>query len=243
MARRGRELPRFFTFGDRVPAVVGVLLSLMLAATLLARFDRGLGELARLSPEAILRGEAWRLVTWPFVQGDALDLIFVGFMFWWLGQQLAFAWSERRLLLRFLGFAVFPAIAKTLLYLVWAPAGLPHVGAWPVVNALLVSWAMLYPERQVNLYGVLPLTGRSMALLVTAGTALFALFGGTLGIGAYTPHLFAVALAWALSRGRIGSPWRDAKQWWGERETRRRARHLKVVRKDTRDDDRPRWMN
>jgi hypothetical protein len=31
-------------------------------------------------------------------------------------------------------------------------------------------------------------------------------------------------------------------EWWAAREQKRRARHLKVVKKD-RSDDRPRWMN
>jgi len=243
VARRGNELPRFFTFGDRVPAALGLILSLMLAASVWGWLDRELQVLAALAPVMIYRGQVWRLVSWPFVQEDPLTLLFGGFTLFWLGQQLAFAWSERRLLLRFFGYAAFASVATTLLALVWAPASVGHIGVWPVANALLVSWAMLYPERQLNIYGVLPISGRTAALLVTGGTVLFGLAGGARGLGAYTPHLFALAIAWALSRGRVGTPWRDAKQWWSERELRRRARHLKVVRKDGRDDDRPRWMN
>jgi len=248
VARRGTGLPRFFTFGDRVPPSLGLLLSLTLAMSVWGWLDRtgAFRSLAALSPEMLLRGQLWRLVSWPFVQDDPFALLFGGFMLYWLGQQLAFVWSERRFLLRFFGYAAFATVGTTILGLLWSPAlGLrPYVGIWPVVNALIVSWAMLYPDRQVNVWGVLPITGRTAAWLVVGGTILYGIaLGGLLGIVAFAPHLFALALAWVLTRaGGVKWPWRDARSWWAERDVRRRARHLKVVKKDG-EQDRPRWLN
>ncbi len=243
MARRGGGLPRALTFGDRVPAALGLILTLMLLASVWGWLDPELQHLAALSPTMILRGQVWRLVSWPFVQTDPFTLLFGAFMLYWLGQQLSFVWSERRFLVRFFGYAAFASVATTLLALVWAPASVGHLGLWPVANALIVSWAMLYPDRQVNVWGVLPITGKTAAWLVVGGTFLYGIAaGGLAGIGAFTPHLFALAIAWGLSRGRAGSPWRDAKQWWSERDAKRRARHLKVVKKDG-EEDRPRWLN
>lgn len=243
MARRGLGLPRFLTFGDRVPPSVGLVLALMLAMSVWGWMDPSLQVVAALSPVMILRGQVWRLVTWPFVQNDPFTLLFGAFMVYWLGQQLAFVWSERRFLLRFFGYAVFASVATTLLALVWAPASGAHLGIWPVANALIVSWALLYPERQVNVWGVLPITGRTAAWLILGGTFLYGIAaGGLRGIGSFTPHLCALALAWALSRGVGVRPWREARMWWAERDARRRARHLKVVKKDG-EDDRPRWLN
>ncbi len=54
--RRTVELPRFFTFGGRIPAAVGLLLALMLAATVWGWMNRSLIDAARLAPVAILRG-------------------------------------------------------------------------------------------------------------------------------------------------------------------------------------------
>jgi membrane associated rhomboid family serine protease len=202
--------------------------------------------LAALWPEMVLRGQLWRLVSWPFVQDDPFALLFGGFMLYWLGQQLAFVWSERRFLLRFFGYAAFASVATTLLGLLWPPALSlrPYVGIWPVVNALIVSWALLYPDRQVNVWGVLPITGRTAAWLVLGGTILYGIaMGGLLGIVAFAPHLFALGLAWLLSRGfGARGRWRDARAWWAERDAKRRSRHLKVVKKDG-EQDRPRWLN
>jgi membrane associated rhomboid family serine protease len=244
--RRRNDLASMFTFGGRVPATVGFLLVAMLAASVWAALVHGVADAARLVPAAILeRGQLWRLVTWVLVQGDPGTLLFGGFMLWWIGQQLSFAWSERRFVLRVLGTTLFAGVVTTVLGLVWAPAYVSsHLGMWPLVNALLVSWAMLHPEAQVNIWGVLPLTGRNMALLVTGGTILYAIFSGVVGFAAFAPHLSALALAWAQARGGVGGgrSWRQAKRWWADREMKRRSRHLKVVKKNG-SDGRGDWLN
>jgi hypothetical protein len=243
VARRSVDLKRFFTYGGRVPAAVGLILTLMFAASVWGWMERGLQGLAALSPVLVWRGELWRLVSWPFFQDDPFTLLFGGLMVYWVGQQLAFVWSERRLLLRVLWFTLFAGVGTTLLAFVWAPASTPHIGIWPVANALIVSWAMLFPDRQVNIWGVLPLTGRTLALLIVGGTVLYGLAaGGIRGIGAFSVHLLAILSAWLLSRGAMRMPWGDARRWWLEREQRRRTKHLKVVKRD-RSNDRPRWMN
>jgi len=247
VARRGPGLPRLLTFGDRVPASLGLVLALMLAMSVWAWLDRGqFGALMALSPPALLDLQLWRLVTWPFVQRHPInDLLFGGLMVFWLGQQLSFVWSERRFLLRVLGYAVFPAVATTLAAVAYRPLlDLHYVGIWPVANALIVSWAMLYPDRQVNIWGVLPITGRMAAWLVVGGTVLYGIaIGGVEGVLLMAPHLFAIGLAWALARGLgFRRPWRDARAWLAEQSARRRSRHLKVVKRNG-EEDRPRWLN
>jgi len=243
--RRNPDLTSFFTFGGRVPAAVGLVLALMLAASVWGWTTPGLSGAAALAPVAIHRGQLWRLVTWPFFQEDPFTLLFGGFMLWTLGQQLSNAWSERRLATRFLAYTLGAGLLTTLLAVVWDDASaIGHVGIWPVANALLVAWAMLYPDRQVNIWGVLPLTGKTLALLVVGGTALYAIAGGfPRGFAVFAPHLFAIGIAWVQARGVGGRPpWFQARRWWTEREAKRRAKHLKVVRKDG-PDDRSRWLN
>lgn len=248
MVRSRRSTPDLgsaFTLGGRIPAGLGLLLVLVLVATVGSWVTRNQGW-AALVPGLVLRGQVWRLISWAFVQSDPLTLLFGGFMLYSLGQQLAMVWSERRLLLTFVGLAAGATVVTVLVALVWPAANTPHLGMWPVVNGLVLAWAMLYPDRQVSIWGVLPLTGRSLALLVVFGTALYGLAGGGIdGLGAYVPHFAALALGWALVRGG-GLPTRrwklQAREWMAEREFRRRSKHLKVVKKDGKDEP-PRWMN
>ncbi len=241
--RRRSDVSTFFTFGGRVPASVGFLLALMLVASVWAALRPTLGQEAILAPDAIKeRLQLWRLVTWVVVQPDPGTLLFGGFMLWWIGQQLSYEWSERRFVLRVVGTTLFAGVVTTLLGLLWDRAlGVRHLGMWPLVNALLISWAMLHPDAQVNIWGVLPITGRNLALIVTGGTVLYALWDG---LPPFTPHIAALALAWAQARGGVGGgrSWRQAKRWWADREARRRSRHLKVVRKNG-SDGRSDWLN
>jgi hypothetical protein len=240
--RRGSlELPEFFTFGGRVPAGVGVLL---IATALLSIFtwqNRALGALLALSPLHVLGGEVWRLVSWPFVQGDPFGLIFVALMFWWLAPQLYFGWGQGRFMLRLLGITLGAGVVTTAVGAVWGGAAVPHVGAWPVMNALLVAWAMRVPDAQVNIWGVIPVTARTLALGVVGGTVLYALFAG---FGAFLPHFVAMGIAYALTRGlSTGGLFGRAQQSWRDRAQKRRASHLKVVKKSGSQDEPPRWMN
>lgn len=247
-ARRTSDLGRAFTFGGRVPGGLGLLLATILVATV-AAWLLGWKAAAALDPVAIVRyGQAWRLVTWAFVQGDPFTLLFGGLMLYWIVPQLSYTWGERRVLALWLGITFGASVITVLLGFVWRPALLPHLGLWPTANALLLMWAMLYPEQQVNIWGILPVTGRTLALMVVFGTVLYGLAGGGLaGLGAFTPHFAALGLGWVLGRGgRLPTRrWKlQARDWWAEREFRRKSRHLKVVEKGGRDkDEPPRWMN
>ncbi len=241
--RQSPDLGRFFTFGGRIPASIGLLLAAMLVGSVLAWQSVAFESATAFHAGAIVSGQLWRVVSWVFVQPDPFGLLFVGLMIWWLGPQLMYVWGERRFLLRLLGITVGASIATTAIAFLWAPAGQAHLGAWPTVNALIVAWAMIYPDRQVNIWGVLPITGKTLALLVVFGTVLYALAGRTGGFGAFMLHFTAMGIAFALSRGFSPGTWlRGAQRRMQEREARRRAKHLKVIRRNG-EGDRSRWMN
>jgi membrane associated rhomboid family serine protease len=244
LARRRTDLASFFTFGGRVPASVGALLALLVLGTVLAAVDPRIPEAMALAPVPIVRGELWRLVTWPFVETNIIGLLFGGYMLFWLGQQLSYAWSERRFVLRLLGYTLGAGLGTTVISGVWADASVPHLGIWPLVTGLLIAWAMLFPDRQLSWFGVMPMTGKTVAWITVGLTVLSGLFaGGIRGIATVLPHFITIAIAWLQARGFGGwRPGLQARQWWAEREMRRRAKHLKVVRKNG-SGDRPRWMN
>lgn len=238
--RQGFDVRRIVTLGDTVPIAVGAVLVAMLVATVATMLSRPLWGLLSLDADAILRGQVWRLVTWVFPQGDPLTLIFAGFVLHWLGRDLAHTWSERRFVQVLFGYAAWAAAITTLVSLAWAGAGTPYVGAWPVVNALLVGWAFSRPGAQVNLFGIVPMTARVLGWLIVGGTVLFAISAPG-GAGEYVPHLAAIALALIMNEGITPRrAWLRVKQRWYEAQQRRRRSHLRPV---SRDDDKPRWMN
>jgi membrane associated rhomboid family serine protease len=239
--RRPPDLGRPFTFGGRVPAAVGLVIAAMTVVTIASWLDRRLQLLLAFAPEGVVSGQLWRLFTWVFVQDSPLTLFFAGFMLWWLGQQLVFVWGERRFLVRFFGITLGAGVLATLVALVYPPADVAHIDAWPTVNALLLAWALMYPDRPLSWFGVVNMTAKMMAALVVFGTVLYAIAYG--GPGRFAVHFSALVLGWALSRGSLGGFWRKARRNLEEREMRRRSKHLKVVRRRDGQDEPPRWMN
>lgn len=239
---RGRrlDLRRIVTFGETVPVSVGGILAAMLIVTIATMVWHPLWGLLCLDPALLVGGQVWRLVTWVFPQGDALSLLFAGFVLHWLGRDLAHTWSERRFLQVFFGYAAWAAFWTALVAQIWAGASRPSVGAWPVVNALLVGWAFSRPGAQINLFGIVPMTAQVFGWLVVGGTVLFALSSPG-GAGEYVPHLSALALTFVMNAGITPRRlWLKAKQGWYEARLKRRSRgRLRAVPRD----DKPKWMN
>jgi membrane associated rhomboid family serine protease len=241
--RRGSLLGNF-TFGGRVPPALGLLLAAVLAATVAGWIVRD-QSWAVLAPGLLLRGELWRLMSWAFVQDQPLTLIFGGLALYSFGLQLAHDWSQPRFLWTFLGLAAGASAVTLLVALVVPAANQPHLGMWPVVNALILMWALRFPEQQLNFWGIIPLTGRTVVLLLVFGTVLYGLAqGGIAGLFAFTPHFAALAIGFGLSNGRLPTRrWRM--QWsdfWSERSFRRKSKHLKVVRKNGQSGSKE-WLN
>ena len=233
MARPG--LKESLTFGGRVPPAVGGLLAAVLLASVAGALWPPLREAALFSPEAVLRGEAWRLATWLLVETEPFPLIFGGLMLWMFGRDLAFTLGQRRFLAAFVGLGAGAAAATSLLALAWPrlQAGL-WAGPWPAIDALVVAWALLFPGRQLAFMFVLPVSGRALLWLTVSATVLSAVF---YGVALYVPHLLAEALAalWLLAPRPRLPRW---PRWL------RRRRPFEVIHAD-RDPDagRPRWMN
>lgn len=239
--RRTRDLGSSFTFGGRIPAAVGLLLVLMLVATLVAWLSSG--AWAPLVPGTLVGGQWWRLVTYPLVQSAPLGLLFGGLVMWFFGPTLAYDWGERRFLARVLIITVGAALVTLLLAAVFRK-DFVYVGIWALVDGLVFSWALRYPNQQILIYFVIPVTGRVMGIITLAVNALYLLFavsrpgpsGGLAGLVQFTPPLAALGIAYVLERGRVALPlrrWRlGLREWRLERQLRRRSRHLSVVGKN-----------
>src|SRR5574341_1811328 len=109
--------------------------------------------------------------------GEALT--FGGLMLWMFGRDLAHSLGERRFLLAFLGLGAGAAAATSLLAVAWPRLrDIGSGGPWPVIDALVVAWALRFPDRQLLFMFALPVSGRALLWLTVGGTALYAVFAG-----------------------------------------------------------------
>jgi len=235
---RARSAGELLTLGGRVPPSVGGLILALIGASLVGHLT-GLAAWGILVPAAVLEGEIWRLVTWTFLDRDPIGLIFAALMLLSFGRDLAWAWGSRRLFLTWLGFGAASGLAAVLLALA-IPMPSAWSGPWALVLALMVAWGLLFPERQMSFWGVLPLTGRNLVWLTIGGTLFYGAFSG---LRAMAPHLAAQGLMLLWFRGlSLRGAWQSFRIWLGERRMRRRARHLRVVKKNGKGDP-PQWLN
>ena len=241
--RRGSGIDGSFSImGTRIPVVVGALIGLTLGLSILGAVGRQTGfpltQSGALFPLRVWEGEVWRLFTWIFFETEPFPLIFACLGLWWFGSDLAYAWGARRFLAVYFGFALVSAGVTCLLARsVWPGLTLlGYAGNWPLVDALVIAWAVLYPHRQIFVYFVLPLGGRNLIYLTIAGTLLLGVFNG---FGQYLPHLTAEALMLLYMRElSLRYLWLRLKFAM----TSRRRSQLRPVDRDTRNEP-PRWLH
>lgn len=236
-----RALDGSFTIlGGRVPRVVGLLIGLTVVSTIVGSVGARNGlplilATGILSPSLVLAGQVWRLFTWIFFEPEPLSLIFGCLGLWWFAKDLYYAWGPTRLLGSYLGIGGAAGLGTCLVALLWRDLmGAVYVGMWPTLSALIIAWATINPHRDVFVYFVLPLRGRSLILATLGGTVLFALLDG----GArFVPHFLAegLMLAWLNPPAGLQRFWHRARL----RQAQRRAPKFRVVERE----EPPRWLH
>ncbi len=179
------RLPRLGT-----SSLVDRWLLLTLGASLLSMFTAGwIAYWAMLSPDRVLHGQVWRLVTWAFVEVSPTSLIFTCVAIYKFGGELAVRWGDRRLRRFVLEIVVAAAVVTTLVALI-APQTmyLSRTAGWVIGDVLCIAWARQYPTAIVQVYGLLALSGKRLIAVTIGATVIFAIANGPLVM---VPELFA----------------------------------------------------
>lgn len=237
MARPSRSV---VLLGQSFPVVSVALAATLLIVSILAVNAPALFHALLLIPERAWAGELWRLVSWPFLGGDPLSVVFGVLALLWLGRDLAYAWGPRRLLRVWFGMSAATAVVICVLAFLWAPLrGFPFVAPFALVGALIVAWAILFPNRQILMMFVVPLSGQQLIWATFALPLVYGLMQGLVGV---LPHLIAMGLM--LVHLRYGGPENVLLQLryrWLKLRAGRRRPHLRVVDRDR--DEPPRWVH
>jgi len=116
-----------------------------------------------LRPDAVLRGELWRLVTFALIpQSDGLWVIIFLYFYYYIGSTLEREWGTARFTLYFLSGILFNVIYVFAFYaLGWVVA----VTAEYIYLSMFFSFAALYPEQRVLLFFFIPVKIKWLAIL------------------------------------------------------------------------------
>jgi len=162
--------------------------------------ERSFFDLFGLVPLHVVRDRwVWQPVTYLFIHGGLMHLLFNLFALWMFGMPVESQWGEREFLKFFLICGLGAAAASVAL----APHSMvPVIGASGPVYGLLVAFAMLYPDAVVYLYFLIPVKAAHMAILF----GLIEFFAGTTGA---TPGVARFAHLGGMVTGYVYIRW-----WW-----------------------------
>lgn len=161
LTRFCRKHPRF-----GIPNLMTIIVAGTAIVYLLNMFSGGISftGLIAFSPDAILHGQVWRLITFVFMPlaGDPFSLLLSLYFYWWIGSSLEREWGTAK-------FTIFYGIGVLLNIVVGFFLGFATI---TYVNlSLFFAFATLFPEMRVLLLFIIPVKIKWLAWL---DAALFA---------------------------------------------------------------------
>ncbi len=99
----------------------------------------------------------WQLVTYQFMHADFMHLLFnMFFGLWMFGMEVEHTWGTRKFLTFYLTCGVVAGLCQLFLAPIFEPSLAPTVGASGAVFGVLVAFAMLFPDRYIYIYFLIP---------------------------------------------------------------------------------------
>lgn len=210
-------------------ANVGVSFLMLILARVSPGMAGQLVEWLALTPQLVIsKGYIWTLVTYLFVHLEPTHLIFNMLGLVLLGTTMERMWGPKAFLRFMLLSGVIAGLAVLIAGLLFPHFAHPTVGLSGSLNALLMAYAVQFPNQSVYFYGLVPIKGKHLVAIIVVMEVFYALAGSTASLPA---HLGGLVAGYLLVTGR----WRPSK--WFPKNRRKPGSRLKVVRNYDPDDD------
>lgn len=125
----------------------------------------------------------WTVVTYMFLHGDLMHLLFNMIALFFFGPRV----EDRILSRQFAILYLLSGITGALLSVIFSP-GSPIIGASGGVFGVMLAFAWFWPHETILIWGILPVPARVLVILTTL-LALWSGFGGVGGGIAHFAHL------------------------------------------------------
>ena len=134
----------------------------------------------------------WQVVSYSFLHGSFEHLFFNMLGLWMFGSELEQVWGQKRYV-QFYAASVLAAALTQMVFTALVPTLAPTIGASGGLYGLLLAFAMIFPNRIILLFFVIPMKAKWLVLLygvlelyqgvyvMNSGVAHFAHLGGMLG--------------------------------------------------------------
>ena len=172
-------------YGYGIPRIVKRLLIINIAVfvltTIMVRWQDMIYYVFGLVPALVnTRFMVWQFFTYMFLHGGISHIFFNMLVLWMFGAELEYNWGSRDFIIYYLVCGVGGGL------LVWFTAFLglssmtaPTIGASGAIFGLLVAFGLMWPDRLIYIWGIIPMKALHLVLLFGA----IDLFSGLTGSG------------------------------------------------------------
>jgi rhomboid family protein len=172
-------------------------------------FVRALVPVLGLVPALVVRNLwVWQLATYMFLHAGLLHILFNMLALWMFGTELERMWGTRYFLKYYFVSGIGAGVLTVLFSLL--PYGFAQqlhqsivIGASGAVYALLLAYALYFPDRPIYMYFVFPIPARVFVLIIGA-IAFYSSMSETGGGIANATHLSGLLVGYIYLKGRGG---------------------------------------
>jgi len=185
----------------------------------------------------------WEPVTYLFLHGGLWHVILNLLFLWMFGSDLEQLWGPRRFLYYFFLTGIGAGIVDVLLRVVLqSNVKVPTVGNSGAVYGILLAYGILFPDRPIFLWLVIPVKAKWFVLGMGVIEFLSSINPAETSVSHFA-HLGGMLFGFLYLRGsRIPSQWQLRYQEWRRARLRRKF-ELYMRHQDKRKDDAGRWIN
>ncbi len=161
----------------------------------------------------------WQLVTYMFLHGGFGHIFLNMLMLWMFGMEIENTWGSKKFLIFYFAAGLVAGLANLLIAPLFSTPG-PTIGASGGVYGVLVAFAMLFPNRHIYIYFLLPVRAKYLITFFI----LLELYNGVTGASGGIAHVAH------LGGAVVGAIWvvLDAKglidRWIGKMDSRLSSR-------------------
>src|SRR5215467_5187247 len=183
----------------------------------------------------------WQLVTYIFLHGGFFHILFNMFGLYMFGSELEMTWGTRQFT-KFFFICGIGAAAITVLVSPHSEAAV--IGASGAIFGLLVAYGVLFPDRLIYLYLIIPIQAKWFVIIYGAINFLSALSVTNSGV-AYVTHVGGMVVGFVYLKGaRFFFDFRGRYDRWQRNRLRRKFEVYYNERRRNEDENRwRRWRN
>ncbi|MDR2491838.1 MAG: rhomboid family intramembrane serine protease [Spirochaetaceae bacterium] len=148
-----------------------------------------------MRPDAILRGEVWRFVSYMFAHASFTHILFNMIGLYVFGSPLERSVGSREFLLYYLLTGILAGVFSFGVFLVTGSFYSQLLGASGALFAVQLAYAVLFPNSIIYFWGILPLRAGLMVILFTALELFSSVTGANPGVAHFT-HLAGFLFGW-----------------------------------------------